>query len=152
MRAVSGGGRGSTKKKPDTSLASYSPYQKTDKGKGTRGGTIPPGYYKVGKPSEYSGSMKGPPISKLTPIDVSDPFSDTGNSDTPYGRDFNDAPFLIHGRGPEGSDGCIVIDGAHRKPLLDAVEASKDPITLRVSLDESEGNVLSPHIGANFIG
>ena len=66
MRAVSGGGRGGTK--PEASLASYSPYRKTDETTGRRGGTIPPGYYRVERPSGYCGCIGGPPIAKLTPL------------------------------------------------------------------------------------
>lgn len=147
MRAVSGGGRGG--KKPDNTLASYGAYRGKDAATGQRGGTLPPGYYRVEKPSTYGGSIHGPPISKLTPISIDEPFAalnPTSTPDAPYGRDYEKEPFLIHGPGVKGSDGCIVIDWTHRKPLLDEVEAVDAGITLRVTREDPDGILDSPNL------
>ena len=50
----------------------------------------------------------------------------------PYslGRDYDKEPFLIHGTGTYGSDGCIVIERVNRKVLLDAVEAAGGAVLL----------------------
>jgi hypothetical protein len=132
MKAVSGGGRGRTQGKAEASLASYSPHKTTIKAQGKRGGSLPPGLWRVERPSEYKGKM-GKPVAKLTPI--SDQVSAYPS------REYKKAPFLIHGRGKEGSDGCIVIEKVHRKRLLDAIE-KKGGATLLVSLNLLDQNIL----------
>jgi len=47
----------------------------------------------------------------------------------PHGRD----GFYIHGRGPHGSDGCIVLENdAERKRLNKALKESADNVLIRV--------------------
>jgi hypothetical protein len=122
MRAVSGGGRGG--KNPESSFASYSPHRATKDAtkttKPVRGGSLPPGLWRIEKPSLYAGRM-GRPAAKLTPI---------GMQETEFQRDYKDEPFLIHGPGKLGSNGCIVIEKNFRKPLLDAVEKAGGAILL----------------------
>lgn len=131
VRAVSGGGRGRTAGEPEKSFASFSPHVGTDNVTGTRGGTLPPGLWRVELPSEYVGSM-GKPAAKLTPI--SNQVSDYAT------REYTFAPFLIHGRGEKGSDGCLVIEKTERKILLDAVEKAGGA-TILVSLNTQPGDL-----------
>lgn len=144
MRAVSGGGRGGHA--PQSSMASFSPYRAKDGARGVRGGTLPPGYYKVESHTRYRGAIKGPPISKLTPIHL-DPAFGGDRQHASYGRDFQREPFLIHGPGVKGSDGCIVIDLVHRKPLLLAAHDA-GLVVLRVTLDDPDGMLPSPNLTA----
>ena len=110
--ATSGGGRGATTAGvPQTSLASYSPFVK--KAGTTRGGAIPPGTWRILMPKE-SGDSKGPWVSVLMP--------DAATRDSFPQRDYDIERFKIHGTGPKGSDGCLVIAPAHRIPLLKAVK------------------------------
>jgi len=68
--AVSGGGRGGSQ--PDRSFRSYSAYTQTVKATGQRGGTLPPGIWLIGKPSEYHGKL-GRPVSELIPFLIEEP-------------------------------------------------------------------------------
>ena len=93
MSALSGGGGGSTKHRPTISV--NNPYMEAvktkDSSKGhVHGGPIPPGKYTILKPSLH-------PHLGLSAKLVHRHFR-------PMGRD----GFYIHGRGPHGSDGCIV--------------------------------------------
>lgn len=114
--ASSGGGRGATTAGlPETTFASYSPYRRMNASKGVRGGAIPPGQWNI-LPPVIGGDSKGPWVSRLVP-------DETTRKDNPH-RDYDVEPFKIHGRGPKGSDGCLVIEYSHRKPLLEAVQAA----------------------------
>lgn len=127
MRAVSGGGRGGHK--PESTLASYSAHRATVKGKeARRGGSLPPGLWQIEKPSSYTGKL-GKPVARLTPIGMQ-------RSGFPT-REYDNEPFLIHGPGDLGSDGCIVIERTRREPLLDAIERAGGAILL-------VSNVLQP--------
>lgn len=107
--AVSGGGGGSTKSRPAASA--NNPYMtglKTMRqGAGhTHGGPIPLGRYRIHKPAQHPHLGRS---AFLAP--------DRG---TPMlGR----SGFFIHGRGPHGSDGCIV-PLSQFKELMDALELS----------------------------
>ncbi|MBL0419631.1 hypothetical protein JI739_04635 [Ramlibacter sp. AW1] len=132
IHAVTGGGRGRTKGKEERSMDSFSPYRATDKSEDVRGGALPPGRWRIEKPSEYKGKMRKP-VAKLTP---------KGNQLTDFAmRDYTDAPFLIHGRGEEGSDGCLVIEPDERQRLLNAVEEAGGAI-LFVTLDTRPGDMI----------
>lgn len=110
--ARSGGGRGATVASVrQASLSSYSPFRKMDKG--VRGGAIPPGTWKI-LPPVVSGDSKGPWVSVLVP-------DDSTRQSYPQ-RDYDAARFKIHGPGPQGSDGCLVIEKVHRIQLLKAVK------------------------------
>jgi hypothetical protein len=122
MRAVSGGGRGG--KAPESTLASYSSHRSTVKQKGSylrRGGSLPPGLWRIEKPSLYTGKL-GRPVAKLTPLGMQ-------RTEFPT-RDYDAEPFLIHGPGTLGSDGCIVIERTHRAMLLNAIEKAGGAILL----------------------
>lgn len=132
IRAVSGGGRGRTEGEAEKSFASFSPHVATDNETGRRGGALPPGLWRIELPSQYRGNM-AKPAAKLTP--VSNQVSDYAT------REYSAAPFLIHGRGKLGSDGCLVIEKTERKLLLDAVEKAGGA-TILVSLNTQAGDLL----------
>lgn len=112
--AFSGGGRGATTAGvAQASLVSYSPFRKMQGT--TRGGAIPPGKWRVLVP-RVSGDSKGPWVSVLMP--------EAGTRDAFPQRDYDIERFKIHGTGPKGSDGCIVIAPQHRIPILKAVKAA----------------------------
>lgn len=131
IHAVSGGGRGRTEGQAERSFASFSPHRGTDRATGTRGGPLPPGLWRVERPSQYAGKM-GKPAARLIP--ESSQVSDYAT------REYNDVPFLIHGRGEQGSDGCLVIEKPERKLLLDAVEKAGGA-TILVSLNTRPGDL-----------
>ncbi len=107
--ALSGGGGGSTLRR--TSLSVNNPYMEGLKTKGAansrthvHGGPIPLGKYTIEKPAHH-------PHLGLSARLVSP-------HHRPSGRD----GFFIHGRGPHGSDGCVVpLDHADFKNLMDAL-------------------------------
>jgi len=111
MPALSGGGGGSTQHRP--TFAANNPYMEAFKtvakaGKGhVHGGPIPPGKYTIKKPGHdkhlgLSAELVHPHWK-------------------PMGRD----GFFIHGRGPHGSDGCIVPVNAHQfQKLMTALTLS----------------------------
>ena len=114
MTARSGGGRGSlTRGVAQSTLSSYSPTRAKNDSAGIRGGAIPPGTWTI-RPPKISGDTKGPWVSVLVP--------DTGTRADYPERDYDVERFKIHGTGPLGSDGCLVIDSTHRIPLLKAVK------------------------------
>lgn len=134
VRAVSGGGRGG--KAEDRSFDSFSPYKATDDKTGARGGVLPPGKWKIQKPSNYKGKMKAP-VAKLTPF---------GSQIVDFSmREYTNRPFLIHGPGEKGSDGCIVIERVERKRLLDAIEKAGGA-TLLVTQVAQENDFLSKNL------
>lgn len=134
IKAVSGGARGSTAGKAQDSMASYDP-KKATSGLGTeqdeRGGVLPPGLWWV-YPPEWKNDKKHPTlgswVSYLKPV---------GNQakkfpKREYGKETG---FFIHGTGPHGSNGCIVIAGEVRHNLLLAVEKARG-VALEVVLSE----------------
>jgi hypothetical protein len=131
IHAFSGGGRGRVHGKAETSFASFSPHRATNDAKGVRGGTLPPGLWRIELPSEYQGKMTAP-VAKLTPMS-----KQVSNYAT---REYEKKPFLIHGRGDKGSDGCLVIEKPERVRLLSAVEKAGGAILL-VSLSTRSGDM-----------
>jgi len=121
--AYSGGGEGATtasnvSRNPlahlPTTGASYASKAAIDAD--NRGGPLPPGWWYVEPPGSYESAQFAKPIALLVPI---------GNQLKQFpGRDFNKAPFLVHGRGQLGSDGCLVMDKTDRVAFLDAVESN----------------------------
>lgn len=111
MPMYSGGGGGSTKNKPDPSV--NDPRETTLKTKEkphVHGGPLPTGWYSVRKPRIGSdgGGIPGR-CAKLVP--------DADNA--MHDRD----AFYIHGRGPHGSDGCLVPKAREDfKTLMDDLE------------------------------
>jgi hypothetical protein len=94
------------------SQATNNPYrtgQLTNEARNIRGGPIPPGKYIIKKPSNRDGSK----AARLEPINPVTFFKRTGR----------DGGFLIHGRGPKGSDGCLVpVDPSEFQRLMDGLE------------------------------
>ena len=109
--AWSGGGGGSTKNR--ASYTANNPYMEALKTVGdgkqhVHGGPLPPGKYIIGKPvhSSHLGLCASLTHTKLK---------------TPMGR----SGFYIHGRGPHGSDGCVVpTDKIEFKRLMDLLTKS----------------------------
>lgn len=134
MRAFSGGGRGSTSGLERADLRHWSSRKqapvKFDVEE--RGGPLPVGlylarYYGI---HEHLGRCAAldQTILSLLQADFESP---TGLSVTPR------SGFYIHGRGPKGSDGCIVpAVKVDLKALLDAIQAASGPVLLIV---HSEG-------------
>jgi hypothetical protein len=110
--ALSGGGGGSTKHAGEAST--NNPYMEgmttsatVDPKRHVHGGPIPPGKYKIEKPAHH-------PHLGLSAKLVHPKWH-------PMGR----AGFYIHGRGPHGSDGCIVpLDSSQLQSLLNALAQS----------------------------
>ena len=112
IRALSGGGGGSTAHRANASTNNpYMESLKTSKpgasGGHVHGGPIPPGKYAVSTPAHHphlglSARLVHPHLK-------------------PAGRD----GFYIHGRGPHGSDGCIVpVNAAEFNQLMTALTKS----------------------------
>lgn len=118
--AHSGGGGGSTRatgpSDPDAVNNVYLTGQLTQPGRDVRGGPIPPGRYIIRKPGRWHGGR----AARLEPTDPLGFQKATGRS----------GGFLIHGRGPLGSDGCLV-------PLLSAQFH-----TLMDGLEKDDGGIL----------
>ena len=118
MPAVSGGARGSVQKgRPEYTLASFNPRRASEfdkkKDTGTRGGSLPPGIWTVLPSSRYKGSIGGKPLPLEPSAEIRQEYAE---------RDYDKKPFLIHGTGDYGSDGCIVITADHRNKLIKAVD------------------------------
>ena len=108
MIALSGGGGGSTKNPASGGIPGRSavvmnnPYMEGLKTVGSgkthvHGGPIPPGSYSIETPEKHGHLGLSARLDSL-------------NGNKPMGRD----GFYIHGRGPHGSDGCIVPVDAHQ--------------------------------------
>ncbi len=110
--AVSGGGGGSTRNTP--TAAANNPYMEGLRTTGqahsrdhVHGGPIPPGRYLIRTPSNH-------PHLGLS-----------ARLDHPHFRPMGRDGFYIHGRGPHGSDGCIVpLDKAQFTALMAALKES----------------------------
>ena len=149
MRAFSGGGRGSTSGMELYDLKHWSSRKKAPPifNKDERGGPLPIGFYLV----EYYGvhehlgrcASLGQTLLSLLQTDYS----------SPIGLSVTDrSGFYIHGRGPKGSDGCIVpANKVDLKNLLDAIESASTTVVLivhsegmnaeRLELAKRHGNV-----------
>ena len=105
--ARSGGGRAS-KAHPageagQMGLASWDTQRKEDSAKGIRGGPLPPGFYLVEKPASH------PSLGKAAYLIQTPSSLLYANYSSASGLSVTDRDgFYIHGRGPKGSDGCIV--------------------------------------------
>ncbi|MBS0509654.1 MAG: hypothetical protein JSR42_00520 [Proteobacteria bacterium] len=147
MKAYSGGGRGSTANMELCDLRHWSSQKKAPPAfsRSDRGGPLPPGHYLVNYYGVHEHLGRCAELSQtLTSLLYSDPFSSIGLSVTER------SGFFIHGRGPKGSDGCIVPDKAtDLRALLDAIESSPSPILLTVY---SEGMNAEKIDAARFFG
>jgi hypothetical protein len=126
MRAWSGGARGRTKGATEFSHASYDVFRKENEAKGIRGGPIPPGIYicRYVKSHAKFGEciFLQQTILSLFQVDADANI-----------RFYDRAGFFIHGRGPRGSDGCIVpAEKDARLALNTAIKDAKSPVMLQV--------------------
>lgn len=140
MRAYSGGGRGSTKGVERTDIGHWSTAKKAPANfdESDRGGPIPVGLYLA---THYGEHQTLGQCAELTQTIVSllqrDYASATGLRVTD--RD----GFFIHGRGPKGSDGCIVPSkAADLMSLLAAIAAVGGPVILIVHSEGMSGERL----------
>ena len=130
MKAFSGGGRGSTAGMELHDLKHWSTNKKAPPAftQRSRGGPLPVGMYLV----KYYGfhdhlGRCAILMQTLSSLLHADPWSDVGVSVT------DRSGFYIHGRGPKGSDGCIVPSkGSDLKSLLDTLEDEGSVIALFV--------------------
>ena len=116
LLALSGGGGGSTKSRPAASM--NNPYMTALKttspgAQHQHGGPLPSGWYKILKPAQH------PHLGRSALLEPRIPNAMMGRGG-----------FFIHGRGPHGSDGCIV-PLSQFKELMDALDQSGGG-TLRV--------------------
>ena len=126
--ALSGGGGGTKKKSgPDEPGTVNNPYRTGQRERGSvRGGPLPAGRYEIGTPIAWHHGR----AARLTPSVSADKFTNI------TGRD---GGFLIHGRGPKGSDGCIVPKyPADFQELMDGLANDKGGVLFVL---EGEGGV-----------
>lgn len=116
MFAGSGGGAGSTARKgkvaaPKTAVANNPYAWHVKAGSGgygqDRGGPLPPGQYKIATPGKHE---------KLGRSARLDPGGALVN---------NRGGFYIHGQGPHGSDGCLVLGGEDLSRILSLLTKDK---------------------------
>jgi hypothetical protein len=109
--AESGGGGGSTASTGPSEPGTVNNVYRTGRkmNAGVRGGAIPTGKYTIATPSPFHKGRGA----QLTPADPKHFAKATGDR----------GGFWIHGRGPRGSDGCIVpLVAAQFQNLLDGLE------------------------------
>lgn len=110
IAALSGGGGGSTKNRPQDSTNNPYMYGLKTVGTGNKhqhGGPIPPGRYTIHKPSHH------PHLGLSVRLEPQQAMPNERGG------------FFIHGRGPHGSDGCIVpTDPAQFQRLMHSLIAS----------------------------
>ena len=128
FHAWSGGGRGQTKKNADYSAESYDVFRKTqhEKNKNIHGGPLPPGMYLC----QYVAHHPHFGECIFLQITISSQLSfDARGTISFYNRD----GFYIHGRGPHGSDGCIIPDiNSDRLRLNKAIKDAASTVILNV--------------------
>ena len=111
MKAVSGGGRGKTKGEADQTISSRSATTRKDEKQDIRGGPVPDGVYLCEYLAHHPKFHECVHLCLITPTDKL--------LLTRVGATRDMDSFYIHGRGPEGSDGCIVpMDGPHERHRL----------------------------------
>lgn len=74
--------------------------------KGIRGGPLPTGSYSIGIPASHGKLGLSAPLTYHSKFKV------------------RSGGFYIHGQGPKGSDGCIVVPHEHFQSLMDALKKS----------------------------
>jgi hypothetical protein len=145
--ARSGGGRASKvhpEGKPGQSgLASWDTQRKEDDTRGIRGGPLPTGMYVVQKPAMHPDLKLSAYLEQtLTSMIYANPSAPVGISVTK--RD----GFYIHGRGPKGSDGCIVPMELFKE--LMALLTTHAPVLLKVVNAGARTDKLPPAAPANI--
>lgn len=138
VMAVSGGGRGQKLdghrlpygKDNARLLQSVSHRIKKDETKGVRGGPIPPGLYRIHKPSNHPNLKRSA-------------FLEPAPSNRMYGR----GEFFIHGSGGKGSDGCIIPGTSSVFPVLDLLDELYSAYAGRIYLKVVSGERALPASG-----
>ena len=126
MRAWSGGGRGRKGAGAEHTLASYDTFRKTDHKHGITGGPLPEGLYichfVAHHPRFHQCIFLEQTLTAVLQIDSAAIF-----------RFYDRAGFYVHGRGPHGSDGCIVPQNeADRHKLNNAIKNASGAVLLKV--------------------
>lgn len=128
LRAWSGGGRGRTGPGAEHAVASYDVFRRTQHEKiDVHGGPLPPGLYVCryvqNHPHFHECIFLEQTITALIRVDAN-----------AHMRFYDRSGFYIHGRGPHGSDGCIVPDSeADRRRLNRAVKDAASAVLLKVT-------------------
>jgi hypothetical protein len=127
VRAWSGGRRGAKSPGAESDVASYNVFRKEQHDKGIHGGPIPPGFYLcryvAHHPKFHECIFLEQTLTSLFQVNEDAKVSF-------YNRD----GFYIHGRGPHGSDGCIVPENESvRKHLNKLVKNCPGTVMLRVA-------------------
>jgi hypothetical protein len=140
MKAYSGGGRGSTAGAERADLAHWNTAKRAPGSydEKNRGGPIPLGIYVA----SYYGVH--PHLGRCAEL--------TQTLSSLLQRDYESATglrvtdrdgFFIHGRGPKGSDGCIVPSTKDElKALLDAIQAVAGPVVILVHSEGMDSEML----------
>lgn len=130
MKAFSGGGRGSTAGMERHDLRHWSIAKKAPASfqERNRGGPIPTGMYLVWYIASH------PHYGECARLDATLSAMIQHDAESPIGFSVTDRDgFMIHGRGPKGSDGCIVPASAPQlHALLAAIRGAASPVTLLV--------------------
>ena len=128
VHAVSGGGRGSyLKPEGDELLRSWSFLTKEEASKSIRGGIIPPGPYVCRYVANHSTFHECIYLEQtVASLLVPDPASPAGIKVHDRGG------FYIHGSGPKGSDGCIVVRDKQERLRLNKAIKTNGATLLRV--------------------
>lgn len=138
MFAFSGGGRGSTAGMEQTDIRHWNSQKKAPAtfSRQDRGGPLPAGLYLVNYHGVHEHLGRCAALTQtISSLVYADPFSDIGIAVTE--RD----GFYIHGRGPKGSDGCIVPSkSGDLTKILDAIKAATDPIVLIVKNEGADAD------------
>jgi hypothetical protein len=145
--ARSGGGRGSTVHPDGTpnqvGIRSWNSQRKQDDSKGIRGGPLPAGFYIVQKPAMHPDLKLSAYLEQtITSLLYANPSSALGIAVTKRDR------LYIHGRGPKGSDGCIV-PMEEFKPLMTLLKAHA-PLALEVINEGVRTDKLPPGVPSNI--
>ena len=127
LNALSGGGHGSKVHPAGQPGQLGVAYWHTQRQKtGLLRGGLPPGFYKVHKPAQHPHlGLSAYPEPTLTALLHLNLFRSSGVSVTQRGG------FYIHGIGPKGSDGCIVVPPTSFHWLMDLL-AQHTPLMLQV--------------------
>jgi hypothetical protein len=127
LRAWAGGARGQTGSGAEHSYSSYDVFRQTRHSKGIHGRPLPPGLYicrYINQHPHFAECI----FLEQTPTAL---FQIDMNANV---RFYDRSGFYIHGRGPHGSDGCIVPENnAERLRLNKAVKNASGGVLLKVT-------------------
>ena len=126
FKAWSGGRRGTTGSEAQSAPASYDVFRKEKHGAGVHGGPLPPGIYLcryvAHHPKFHECIFLEQTLTSLFEVDAKANI-----------RFYNRDGFYIHGRGPHGSDGCIVPENESVRHVFNkAVKNAAGTVMLQV--------------------